>query len=346
MQERLHQLDSLRFIAAAVIVVAHCAGFSVIPGAGITVDCLFILSGFVLGYSFKRSPKTSYSKFAINRTARCLPLYFFSFLLVPGISITDPDFLPNLLLLQNIIALDIRTYNFPSWSISAEFWMNIVLLYWIMRYRLFKTALVLIIICYAILWPRELLEHGHVQTVFFTKAGLLRCTAAVLMGYLTYQVYDRTRSLVLEKVSGIGFSLIEVGLVAIMAFFLVYRTDLSIKIALLFLPLFIYGFAFGRGFISSFLSIKQLSNLGNFTYGIYIFHIPVVLQLFDRGIIAYDPANFTVVHGIIILLISMVIAIPAYYYVELPARKYLMAKLAFIYNRPQQTDAEKPRVSA
>lgn len=135
--KKLDSLTSLRFFAAALIIIYHSTqvfSFHSFLAYDQTVSFFFILSGFILTYVYPSlNSKYEIKRFFIARFARIWPGYFFCFLLVlitlPKIEWTLPNvhMLPrtitNLLLIQAWIPRIDYFFSFdsPSWSISTEF---------------------------------------------------------------------------------------------------------------------------------------------------------------------------------------------------------------------------------
>jgi peptidoglycan/LPS O-acetylase OafA/YrhL len=102
------------------------------------VPVFFMLSGFVLAYNYSQQLSVfslrSYGRFLFMRWARIYPVHFFTLLVVLGMVIvcrvkgwqlTDagygaPDFVWNLLLVQTWVPNFQLNWNYPSWSISSE----------------------------------------------------------------------------------------------------------------------------------------------------------------------------------------------------------------------------------
>ncbi len=92
MVRRLDALTALRFIAATMIVLHHSRGNFGIPGAvgdyfnfAQAVTFFFILSGFVLAYSYPTlSGLPAVGRFYRARIARLWPLHFTTFVLAMG----------------------------------------------------------------------------------------------------------------------------------------------------------------------------------------------------------------------------------------------------------------------
>jgi peptidoglycan/LPS O-acetylase OafA/YrhL len=140
------ELTAFRAFAAAWVVLFHFYDNSSLLASLDThlfnkgylgVDAFFILSGFILGHVYggeKLSNRDSYVSFLWNRFARVYPLHLFTLLLfiflyvagsklhfLSGATGMRWDHLPfHILLLHAWGTTDGHSWNFPSWSISAE----------------------------------------------------------------------------------------------------------------------------------------------------------------------------------------------------------------------------------
>jgi peptidoglycan/LPS O-acetylase OafA/YrhL len=134
MKHKIDALTSLRFFAAALIVVLH--GTQVFGPIQFTnhfaifqaVGFFYVLSGFILAYTYEGLPLTrpALSRYAIARTARVLPVHLFTavltYLLIEGAHGPLPAMVSNLFLLQAWIPGNdyVFSLNGVSWSISDE----------------------------------------------------------------------------------------------------------------------------------------------------------------------------------------------------------------------------------
>lgn len=123
---RLHSLTSLRFFAAAFVVVHHSLGPDDVPIVDLGflgVTFFFVLSGFVLMWA--GSDKHGAKVFYQNRFASIYPLHLATLLVAIALpfSMTTTNgwtFLQNILLLQAWTPDGAHSFNWVSWSISAE----------------------------------------------------------------------------------------------------------------------------------------------------------------------------------------------------------------------------------
>src|SRR3954454_23635049 len=128
---RLDALTGLRFWFAFLVVVHHSLqhwfGNRVYPVADfgyIGVDFFFVLSGFVLTWSWR--PEVSAGRFWWNRVARIWPLHLTTLVLAVvagvGVAISGVALVPNLLLVQAWWPQQHVYFGFNavSWSLSCE----------------------------------------------------------------------------------------------------------------------------------------------------------------------------------------------------------------------------------
>lgn len=151
MNKRFLVLDSFRGIAAICVVIFHMHIVSSITelnffrGSRLFVEFFFVLSGFVLAhtYGFK---SVSFKKFIISRTFRLYPLHLFMFIVFILLELSKliaykygflskpftgnkalSEIIPNLLFLQSWLPwFKTFSWNFPSWSLSVEYYMYII----------------------------------------------------------------------------------------------------------------------------------------------------------------------------------------------------------------------------
>lgn len=150
MQQRFVYLDLLRFTFAMIVFFGHAQGLFVLQEAHLAVDYFFILSGFVLTHAYQAkvgSPKFLYN-FAVDRVARLYPLHLVLLIVLMAMNIwfteiTKGQWLGdgwsykdgraytlvlNFFMINNIgLTPGGSSWNAPAWSISVEFWVNIII---------------------------------------------------------------------------------------------------------------------------------------------------------------------------------------------------------------------------
>lgn len=153
-KSKILPLESLRGLAAIVVVLFHCTYGSVltenafVQAGPLMVDFFFVLSGFViaLNYMDRIRDAAGLVAFQTRRFWRLYPLHLFTllgFLAIeylkfamqaqagadagsPAFSSNDlTAFVHNLFLTQGLF-LDRVSFNYPSWSISTEFYTYLI----------------------------------------------------------------------------------------------------------------------------------------------------------------------------------------------------------------------------
>ncbi len=296
--DRFAQLDSLRFFFAVAVVVVHTLGFKpTLLHGGFAVDFFFILSGFVLSHALIRR-SVSPVAFAWARLARLYPLHLLTLIWLLGIAggvkpsevsvaYSPSAFIFNLTLLQGLGTLGVDTWNFPSWSISVEFLVNLFVLYPIVRTRSMAAAGILIVlslIAICRLWG-PVFDLFNIQRVdgAVLSGGLLRGTAGILLGYLLYEAYLRLR----PRIDGARFlgpaTICEILTIALLVFCLwidnLFWNVLPVPLS----ALLVLQMATVPGHVSRLLQAGIFPLLGNISYSIYLMHIPLFLAVTAVG---------------------------------------------------------------
>ncbi len=143
---RFDAIDGTRGILAGMVMLSHMFGSFMgwpqvrpFSGAYLCVVYFFIMSGFVLTYAHASG---NFFKYVLTRFARLWPLHFLSTMLMVAIYyynalhggyVSSPDVFSISVILKNILFLhglywhDFKLVNEPSWSISIEFWVSLLI---------------------------------------------------------------------------------------------------------------------------------------------------------------------------------------------------------------------------
>ena len=321
---RLDCLTTLRFFAAAQVVVFHCGG-KALEGSPWWVQGMFqngyqavifffVLSGFILTYSYCQEGndselRTSNKDFWIARMARIYPMYALALLIsvVPYIYSTFvahitpmPRFIGGILcvplLLQAWIPKIAWEWNIPAWSLSVEAFFYA--LFPLVVRKLFRNTTPKAFIAMAgifVLATGVFLlsvsqSGGNEAAVSETKYKFFAfCPVWHLPAFLFGMAFGRLFMIERSRILGDKiFVLVSSFLVAIFA--------LHEKVSPIFLsaavltPLFgilIFSAANCGGIIQKLLSHSWLIFLGEVSYGIYILHIPLAFwcsRIWERAL--------------------------------------------------------------
>lgn len=294
-------LDAVRGLAAFTIVLYHVSwtnpiyDFHFVRNAYLMVDVFFVLSGFVIFYSYsgKLDTPARIRQFVWLRFWRLYPVHLTFLFVMLGIECTKAwaasrygqslhhaafstsnfySFVTNLLLVQGLHTSHRLTYNGPSWSISVEFYTYLVLtaVVFLVRARWAIVAVSAMICAASVVFLLHLGPNALTHTFDF---GIFRCLTGFFLGVITYVVYDRLHdsASIRDNSRWIGAAAISVlaGIVAILA--LKHHEgyqDLFIypATALLILLLALCRSEGAAGFLQS----RPLQWLGAISYSLYM----------------------------------------------------------------------------
>ena len=327
---RFSVLDSFRGIAAMAIALFHF-----IDGWGgyIAVDFFLVLSGFILSHSYLYSPKkTSFLRFINHRIARLYPLHVFTLVtFVITMYVINGKFpfyadgnlftLFQHLTLTHNVGLNPQgiTYNPPSWSISVEFWVNVLFILLIRKTTKNLVLLGLAVVSLCLVY----INTGHLDAQFqnyygFVNSGMLRGIASFFLGIVSYRMFLYLLANP-NKQRFIGGIKIFTSMAVI--FILFARTGKYSELDLLAPFVFMFmvtAFSFESGPISQ-LMIK-FKYLGEISYSIYLNQFTVLLCV-GYGLQALELPRMLLL--LIFLVVLIIYSHWTYVYIEKPLRKLL-----------------------
>lgn len=282
--QTIHELDSLRGLAAILVVLYHIPfffggtlhAFSIIHHGYLAVDLFFVLSGFVIfnAYGERIQNLTQLFEFQFLRFGRLYPVHItiFCLFLIIDIAKDGSAFFDSILnriaifnhlfLTQSInpINAPIRFFNAPAWSISAEFFTYFIFAVLIfLSGRLKKFSLLMLFI-----------GSGYVFITMdtgFVFTDLIRCVTGFSLGCLTAILNQRL------QVSLPRFSpfVIFIGIIIL----LIYATHRAIdQMMMMFLSATLI-LSITKSKASYFKGLLRLSWfvwLGSISYAVYMCH--------------------------------------------------------------------------
>jgi peptidoglycan/LPS O-acetylase OafA/YrhL len=293
--KRFYALDSFRGICALFVVVfhAHVSGtfteFVFFRRADIFVEFFFVLSGFVLAHAYGREKDVSFRDFFISRTFRLLPLHWFMLLAFIVLELAkilvqrngfdfrfEPfsnDFspsgiIPNLLLIQSWTDFtNPASFNYPSWSISIEYYM----------YLMFMVVLMLGGGARVLVWG--LISLVAFVFLFFGSGVLteasLRGLSCFFAGALSYALYSKAFSRI--RLGFKVFTFLEILLLFLVVVVVVSDVQYRRILASVLFCCVVIGFAFERGAVSNVLGNGYFVLIGKLSYSIYLTHAMILI---------------------------------------------------------------------
>ncbi|MEO1670936.1 MAG: acyltransferase [Cyanobacteria bacterium J06631_2] len=305
---RKNNFDLIRLLAALVVVAAHTADVSQYAAfeflsatfsSGLAVDVFFIISGFLIFRSFKNS--SSLVSYFQKRARRILPAYV-AVILISAVGLSFVSSLSfakyfNLEFIKyiffNLITLnflqptlpgvfenqEFQAVNMSLWTIKVEIMFYLVvplIAYWLNKTNKVwgMVAIYLSSILYTIAvvaWSNQVGASGFVGQLEQQLPGQL---ALFISGAFLYSFYDKFRQNILAALA--------IATLILTVHNFVTQINFAYPIALAVFVLY---------FCLMFKYLGNFGKYGDFSYGIYIWHFPILqvfvhFNLFEQPFIA------------------------------------------------------------
>ncbi len=337
-------LTSLRFFFALFVFFSHTGSYlkqnflyksfydKYLYEGYLGVSFFFILSGFVLAYSYKNKMehhKITNKEFWIARVARIYPLHLITLMISIPVSLNfvlnakiitvASVFIAHIFLLQSYIPQETFYFNFngPSWSISDEFFFYLMFPFLINFFYSKKSIVVLFL--YSMLF---------LVTLFFVKKELLKSLLYInplfrlfdfILGIILFNFYVK-----LKNINWFGYKATICEFLVIAIFLLFFLNHDSIEQQYRYsiyywipMSLMILVFSFNRGFLSKILSSKTLFVFGEISFSFYMIHqltFSYLKIIIFENWIQLNPILFISISFSITLLLSYL----SFLYIEKP----------------------------
>ncbi|GLU55042.1 acyltransferase family protein [Dyadobacter frigoris] len=351
-------LNGIRCIAALLVVFHHLEqakhafgidnlyDVTIIKHAGrLGVGLFFVLSGFLITYLLLeekgRFGDVDAKKFYLRRVFRIWPIYFLiiglSFFVFPHIDLLyfpganeklAHDVAPRLALLLLVlpnyafVLYDLPYWCAQTWSIGVEEQFY-YLWPWIIKYPkrsgrilflfLFVTAILLFGGAYLLDKTDE--EKISAITTFF---GQFRIQTMALGGLCAYLVYSQ-KTKILDFVFRKDVQIVVYTLLAVLFFSGVHFTGF-LELYALFFSFFVLNVSCNKNTIIS-LENKVMSYLGKISYGLYIYHVFVIVFIIN-ALRTFAPQITGTTYHIVVYILSFALSVAvtalSYNYFEKP----------------------------
>jgi peptidoglycan/LPS O-acetylase OafA/YrhL len=381
----IRSIEGLRGIAALLVALFHAyvygkwgglpAKSGVLQHAWLFVDLFFVISGYVMAsaYGERLDSMRSAASYMVRRFFRLYPLHIVTtatvLLAVVGIQTVklilahygfklgneapfDIEFFNlkllglDLLLLQGLGIMRMEIHNYPSWSISVEFWLYLMFALFMLAVRrrgariVSSAAIVVMSLTYFLVYwstvPPEL------QTL--DTRGLPRGMLSFFQGVLLFYLYQRLagRLAGADAVAGAAVpvgqlsssgardpgrwptglvSVIQVA-AAMLALYLVSRQP-ALGTWQLVIPfsftLLVLSLLPDSGVLATLLQTAPMQWLGQHSYSIYLTHVTVLTVLDWPGRVVPEPAKHLV--GLVYIALVFGLSALTYRYIESPWRE-------------------------
>lgn len=343
---RLQELDSLRGIAACIVVLFHLTywydWFHVSPvhvwWGHYGVELFFVISGFVILMTIENCRSTG--DFVISRIARLYPAYWCAVVLTTSVAlilkqsdhISAGRFIANLTMFHSYMLANIHSIDGSYWTLARELVFYMMMAVW---YR-FRSARFPDIEWYALCWmviaavihTGLYLRHVSQPPEIVTSPLLISYGQFFIIGMCLYR---------LESGKSNRLTLVVLGLACLMSLFGGGPKSLNVHP----LPYFFVTCMFTAivwaavRFKPAVLRHRALLFLGGISYPLYLVHDRIGMELLSlahaRGYTWWSTTPLII--GLLVL-----IAYVLHISVEVPGRTFLRAQLARLFQR----DVYKP----
>jgi len=310
-------LDGFRGVFALLVAVHHSAWFSYInyrsfiDQAFVIIDLFFAFSGFLLYtlYHNKLGNKAECTAFMKRRFARLYPLHLFMLLVFVAYAVariiaskagiaglSEGEVLPfqagasenwatllsNLTLTHSMGLHDALSFNYPSWTVSVEFFTYFLFMA-MMVWAAPKKAWHFVLIGLGAMGIYYGLSQVPPKDGFTPKMnitydfGFFRCVAGFFIGVVAARICGavKARKLLPESMGVKTWTAVELMMLTIGGIFLVYfQGPLQFYVGPVIF-LFMLVFAFDGGLVSRFMSQKLFQYLAKISYSVYMVHVIV-----------------------------------------------------------------------
>ncbi|MBC7461183.1 MAG: acyltransferase, partial [Thermoleophilia bacterium] len=331
----------------------HVATFDRYLGAGYAgVDIFFLLSGFNIAYTYGdsidlRDPR-AWAGFLRKRLARLYPVHLVTLLAVAALyfgarafditvaarnDYSRISFLNNVFLMHDWFQPRTLSWNYPSWTISAEWaaYLAFPLLAWLLLRRQLPTIVALAALIVVLLTFERAIFDG------LDPVGLVRIAAEFTSGVLLFALY-RNRFAAAVPWHRLGLPLLVVSIA--LSVYSFDRTGTALRVVPVF-ALLVYALAWERplrplravaagGVLdrsrTPLLATRPLVYWGKVSYSLYMTHAvtDMVLVRWLRStelVTAAVPLKLLVACAYVVVIAA--VAAATYHWVEEPARRRL-----------------------
>jgi len=350
---KLYPLTSLRFFAALAVLFEH---FFQLIGAStdgsvqfvsrvssqgyIWVGFFFVLSGFIISYSFENSRDKSHNKwfpYLYRRFARLYPVHlitllFFCYHFLGGAQYVNVGgFIVNALMLQSWVPSPTSYWGFNSvsWSISCEMFFYVAFIFLItlsarQLYVLFGVLVVALLAHYILVDQKNPIASWM---FYINPAFRLVDFMAGMIVFNLFKRYEKS----LEFSFGVA-TVFEVCSIAVVTLFLyfsfAYQVDPLLKYGIYYvlpMSIIVFVFALGRGFFSGVLTFKPLVYLGEASFCLYMTHLMINGEMYNYFRSKVDVNSFgdVLLYLALVAVVCVVFASILYSFYEKPMNNIL-----------------------
>ncbi len=360
-------LTSLRFISAFWVLIFHVNSRwslnlpqpidNIISQGPLGMSIFFILSGFVLGYTyFDKEPTRDYKSFLIKRFARIYPVYILisfltlPFLVIPQVATDEIGTVAHVLTYLLVVILNIFLLQawFPSlfnywidggtWSLSVECFFYALfpyILFVLKPLSLDRLKQLLLIFYILSLIPGLVFISPLVPKVLFATVYALPIyrLPEFIIGVITAIIFITTRERPAAKSVPDRYKLIlvTIGLLTYLSVYAKAFPQIYVIHNFVAIPaiatIVYYCASISKGYIYRILADRVFVMLGKISYSFYLVQsIPLLfIETNHRMLAQYFPfiSNYYLL-TLVVFAITLLGSAITYYSIENPLRKFIV----------------------
>ena len=323
----INNFDFLRVVFAFTVAFAHLIElsdleilkpFKVFFNTRLAIDGFFIVSGFLIAKSYENS--TTIKDYIIRRAKRIIPAYavviLISALFLSAISTYSlSEYFSNIQFWKYLTAnLSFQNYLEPClpgvfetnkfcavngalWTIKLEetFYLLVPVFYWLVRVKKFNFyALIIIVYLLSVTYYTYFLSIDNYR-IAKQLPGALAFFGTGIVFYKNFSLLQKWKDYIIIP--------------CLIIFFLehyILKTQLLKPLAFGFMVFYVaYSFRF----------LNNFGKYGDFTYGIYIYHFPLIQLFVYLGLFNKYPP---ILICMLFLMLTLLLAILSWYLIEIP----------------------------
>lgn len=339
--DHFHSMDGLRGFAAVAVVCVHTQLVSnritghhgnFFPGQ-LAVDFFFVLSGFVMSYSYLGRP-IDWKQFVLARVARVYPLHVATCLVLLVLALgstfvgiplnarfTSPqEIVEEVFLLSALPGFSADVWNGPTWSICIEWWGYFTLfpfLAWVNGRISMRTATVVTLSAYALFGLYLYLNYDGPPGTTRGWVAVVRGMLGFAAGWAIWRLWRDTRYVPAPWQANLATAGV------VFAWAISPHTPVGYGwFGMGIIPLFIFGLSRGQGVAHAFLSSRICLWLGAISYSIYLTHM-IVLLLVSFALKKLHLAGHAPLWYALVVPITLAVSTVSYHGWEVPARDFI-----------------------
>jgi peptidoglycan/LPS O-acetylase OafA/YrhL len=334
-QKRYAELDSLRGIAALMVVLFHLMmgreeGKFLFNLGNTGVELFFIISGFVIFMSINKMKSSK--EFIVNRFSRLYPTYWtcvtFTTLLITWVSTWDASvapislvrYLANMTMFQHYLA--VQDIDGPYWTMIVEMMFYMAMLF-LFHFKLLKysTAIGFVLVVLTLI-GHSLKHYGLVSKILYVNS-VFSYIPLFYSGIIFHKLYT-TRKNYAQYYAIIAFCLVSQ--IALYKYLDRQWIISQGEYAMMIISYFTLFVLFVHGKLK-FIVSKLTLYIGKISFSLYLVHQFVAVHLLMPFLVNELHINVWVAAFLITLPIVFVIASLIAHFVEIPVSKWLKQKL-------------------